>query len=66
MIMINLAENLRMLRKSKGMSQKQLADLLNVSQRSVSDWENKVTEPNLLYIAKLCEIFDESFDSIIR
>lgn len=65
MTKINFANNLRSLRKEKQLTQKQLAGLLGVDQRTVSAWENGVCEPSFELLAKLCEIFDESFDSIL-
>jgi len=62
---IYFAENLKILRKKYNMSQAKLAEQLGVSQRSVSDWENKVCEPSFAILAKLCEIFDETFDDIL-
>ena len=62
---INFADNLKMLRKSKKMTQAQLAELLGVGQRTISDWETKVSEPSFSTLAKLCDIFDESFDNIL-
>ncbi len=62
---IKLAENLRRARRAKKISQCQLADMLGVDQRTVSAWEHRVAEPNLETIAKLCDIFDETFDSMI-
>ena len=62
---IKFAENLRNLRRSMGMSQKTLAGLLEVDQRTVSAWENGVCEPSYLLLSKLCEIFDETFDGIL-
>lgn len=62
---IRFAENLRQLRIGKGMTQTGLAKLLSVDKRTVSAWENKVSQPSLEMVAKLCEIFDESFDNIL-
>ena len=65
MIKINFPENLKNLRKSKNLKQADLAKLLGVDQRTVSAWENNICEPSFEVLAKLCEIFDESFDSIL-
>lgn len=37
--------NLRRIREEKGMSQRQLAQLMNVSQPAVNDWENNKKYP---------------------
>ena len=62
---IKFAENLRNLRRGMDMSQKTLAGLLEVDQRTVSAWENGVCEPSFTLLSKLCEIFDETFDGIL-
>ena len=62
---IKFSENLRALRLSAKMTQKQLAKILGVDQRTVSAWEKGVCEPDFLLLAKICEIFDESFDDIL-
>ena len=62
---IRFAKNLRSLRKSKGLSQKELADIVGVDQRTVSAWENNVAEPSFDMLAKLCEIFNETYDGLL-
>ena len=62
---LHFTENLKNLRKSKGLSQAALAKLLGVDQRTVSAWENGVCEPSLELLAKLCEIFEETFAASI-
>ncbi|MBQ3263161.1 MAG: helix-turn-helix domain-containing protein [Oscillospiraceae bacterium] len=46
---------IRQIRKEKGMTQEQLAELLGTSQRSVSRWENGKTMPDLSLYEPLCE-----------
>lgn len=62
---IKFTENLKNLRISFGLSQKQLADKLSVDQRTVSAWEKGVCEPNFYTLTLLSEIFDESTDSLL-
>ena len=62
---IKFAENLKSLRESKNIKQAELAKYLGVDQRTISAWENKVCEPNFEMLAKICEFFDETFDSIL-
>lgn len=65
MIEIKFSENLRQLRRSKNLSQTELAKLLGVDQRTISSWEVGICEPSLTVLAKLCEIFDEDFNDIL-
>lgn len=62
---IKFAENLKLLRQSKKMTQSQLAELLGIDQRTVSAYEKGLCETSLATLAKICEIFDESFDNIL-
>ena len=62
---IHFAENLRSLRRNMNMTQKQLAGILAVDQRTISAWERGVCEPSFALLAKLCELFDETFDGIL-
>jgi len=39
--------------------------LRQVDQRTVSAWENDVCQPSFEMLSKLCEVFDETFDSIL-
>lgn len=65
MIKINFCENLKTLRKTKGLTQKELASIVGVDQRTISAWEKGVCEPSFALLSKLCEIFNETFDSIL-
>lgn len=47
------------------MSQTELAKLLQVDRRTVSARENDVCQPSFEMLSKLCEVFDETFDSIL-
>lgn len=54
-------------RKKKQLTQEQLADLLNVSNKTVSKWERGLSYPDILLIPNLAKILDisisELFDS---
>lgn len=65
MTKIVFAENLRILRKSRNLTQAALAAMLGVDKRTISAWENNICEPSLTALARLCDIFDESFDGIL-
>ena len=64
-MIIKFAENLRQLRESKGLSQKRLGELVGVNQRTISTWEKGICEPKYEILAKICEIFDETFDDML-
>ena len=54
------------LRRAKGMTQKDLAQLLHVSDKTVSRWEVGDGVPDLSLIPALAEIFDVSCDELLR
>lgn len=62
---ICFAKNLLTLRKTKKITQSELANFLGVDQRTVSAWEKGLCEPSLAMLSKICEYFDETFDSIL-
>ena len=62
---VMFAENLKRLRLENNLSQKALAEKLNVNFRSVSAWEKEVCEPSLEVLVKISEIFDETLDDLI-
>ena len=56
---------LRELRKEAGLSQKQVAEKLNMRQQSYAQYESNVSEPNLETLAKIARIFQVSTDYLI-
>ena len=58
-------ENLRNLRKVKGLSQQQLADKLNVSFKTISHWKLGYSEPSLFLLIKLKEILNASYEELL-
>ncbi len=62
---LRFAENLKDLRISAGLTQKQLAEKLNVDQRTVSAWEKRVCEPNFTLLIKISELFHERIDELL-
>lgn len=58
-------DNLKNLRKIKGLSQQQLADKLNVSFKTISHWELGYSEPSLFLLVKLKEILNASYEELL-
>lgn len=54
---MNVGAAIRRLRLLNNMEQKDLAKLLNISNKTVSSWEHNRTEPKMEMIEKMCEIF---------
>lgn len=54
------------LRKANGMTQKDLAEKLNVSDKSVSRWERNDGAPDLALIPVIAEVFGVTCDELLR
>lgn len=65
MMKIQIADNIRELRKQRGMMQERLAEALGVSVAAVSKWERGAATPELGYIVELAELFGVSVDALI-
>ena len=61
-----IGENIRKLRKEACMTQKELADALQISVSNVTKYEKGQLEPNLAIIYKLCELFKISADKLLN
>ena len=63
--MPNFTDRLKQLRVQNNITQKKLADILNVSQNAVYNWENGKCEPSIDMLKKIANYFDVSFDYLI-
>ncbi|MEG2288822.1 MAG: helix-turn-helix transcriptional regulator [Clostridium sp.] len=63
---MNFGEKLQKIRKDKGLSQEQLAGLLNVSRQAVSKWESGQTYPELDKLITLSDLFNISLDELVK
>ena len=55
-----------LLRKEKGMTQATLADKLNISNRTVSKWENGDGFPDITILPELAEILGVTVDELLK
>ena len=60
-----LNENIRNLRKAKGLSQEELAIKLNVVRQTVSKWEKGLSVPDSSLLVLLAEEFDTSVSTLL-
>lgn len=56
--MSKLPENIKHFRLMRGLSQKQLAEMLHRTPNVISNWENGVNSPDVDLLEIMCEIFD--------
>ena len=59
-----ICETIRALRHAKGLSQKDLADMLGVSMQAVSKWETGSALPDILTLPLIAETFGVSIDTL--
>ena len=64
--LMKFGDNLRKLRKSKKLSQEDLAEKVNVSRQSVSKWENGESYPEMNNILELCKIFHCHINDLVN
>ena len=64
--MMRFEEKIVELRKSKGLSQEELAEQMGVSRQAVSRWELGHTLPDITNLVQLCELFGVSADYLVR
>ena len=53
------------LRKEKGLTQKQLAQLMSKSETGLASWEQGLSEPSVNDLRMLCKIFEVSADYLL-
>jgi transcriptional regulator with XRE-family HTH domain len=62
---INFSTNLETIRKSKKISQEELAELIGVSRQTIYKWEAGICLPNLNKIEKLLEILNVPIEKLL-
>ncbi len=62
---IKLDIKLKKLRQNSGMTQEQLADLLDVTPQAISRWENGSSMPDVVHLVSLANCFEVTLDELI-
>ena len=62
----NLGEMISFLRKEKGMTQSELAEKMNVTDKAVSKWERNLACPDVNSIPKLVEILGITVEELLN
>lgn len=60
-----MVANLKKLRKEYNISQKQLADVVGVSQQSINKYENHNIEPDIATLKNMAKFFNTSIDYLV-
>lgn len=64
--MMDLGKKLFELRKSKNLSQEDVAERLNVTRQSVSKWETNQSTPDFDKIVPLCDLYGITTDELLK
>ncbi len=63
---MSFGETITNLRKSKGITQEQLAETLGVTRQTISKWELDQSTPDLNYISQLSDLYGVTTDYLIK
>ena len=62
---LTLGENIRTLRKQRGLTQEQFAEVMGVTTGAVYKWESGLSVPELDLIVEMADFFDLSVDALL-
>ena len=62
---ITIGENIKRLRRGRGMTQAQLAKVLNISSAAVSKWEKGDSFPDITLLFPIADYFGISVDELM-
>lgn len=60
------SEKLQLIRKSKGMTQEDLAEKLDVSRQAVAKWESGQVYPDISNLIRISDLFNVTVDYLVR
>lgn len=63
---MKIEDKIKTYRKEKGWTQKELAELLHLSDKTISSWETGRTYPDLDSLIQLADLFDLTLDELIK
>lgn len=63
---MTIGDRIQSLRKTKGISQEELADKIGVSRQAISKWESEQSNPDLEKIILLSDYFEVTTDYILK
>lgn len=65
-VTMNTADRIQHLRKTKGISQEELADKIGVSRQAISKWESEQTSPDIEKVILMSEYFEVTTDYLLK
>lgn len=61
-----LGNRIYSLRVSRGLTQRNIAEKLSISDKAISKWENGTSQPSVYNIRKLADIFDITIEELLK
>ena len=63
---MDIGEKLKNARSNAGMTQEFIAEQINVSRQTVSNWENNRTYPDIVSVIRLSDLYAVSLDALLK
>ncbi|EHJ53347.1 putative transcriptional regulator [Streptococcus macacae NCTC 11558] len=63
---MEIGKKLKGARHACGLTQENVAEKLNVSRQTISNWENEKFYPDILYILQLSDLYQVSLDELLK
>ena len=63
---MNFSEKLQVIRKSRGLTQEELAEELQISRQAVAKWESGISYPDILNLIALSKLFHITVDYLVK
>lgn len=63
---MTIGNKIKLLRKSKGYSQIELAKMLNISSQAISKWESDVSSPDISLLPNIASLFGVAIDDLFE
>ena len=63
---INVGQKLQIARNKQGLTQEQIAQQLQVSRQTISNWENNKSYPDIVSLITLSQLYQISLDQLLK
>ena len=63
---MNIGTKIKNARTSANLTQEQVAEALDVSRQTVSNWENEKTYPDIVSVIKMSDLYNISLDHLLK
>ena len=63
---MEIGKKLKKARQMSGLTQENVAEKLNVSRQTISNWETEKFYPDILYVLQLSDLYQVSLDELLK